>query len=323
MSSNVASWKILYFYATFKWDNHLFNEWFSIAIFDYRRVALTCFISTPSVDVPNFNLLKGRMKLLYLLHPIPMMLNTHQMAMGHNFLDPKGSSFLCMNSDFALYLWSVSLGRTITQMVSTNRNQPGNQLATHSIAWACHTSFNRIPFLNQQKNNWPGFNCCWRMLIPDDPRWSTDQPPPNLCEPNDLGLIWVLRCWFYMVFYPILTKDDPSLLGYWTILDLYTHVKHMGQSQIFRRGPWSTPHVRHPLMPHRWARWLRGIWPPNKDEGYHFQKWRYIHITWTKTLISPESKQIFWWKNGPQMWLSPTTTVDFSNKNWDGSYSQR
>ena len=129
-------------------------------MFDYRRVALTCFMSTPTVDVPNFNLLKGRMKLP---HPIPMMFNTHQMD-SHNFLDPKGSSFLCMNSDFALYLWSVSLGRTITQMVSTNRNQPvGNQLATHSIAWACHTSFNRIPFLNQQKKL-VSIAARWRML---------------------------------------------------------------------------------------------------------------------------------------------------------------
>ena len=175
-------------------------------MFDYRRVALTCFMSTPTVDVPNFNLLKGRMKLP---HPIPMMFNTHQMD-SHNFLDPKGSSFLCMNSDFALYLWSVSLGRTITQMVSTNRNQPvGNQLATHSIAWACHTSFNRIPFLNQQKKT--GFNCCSlanATQIPDDP--GINLPPPKLFQTT--YLIWVLRCWFY----PILTKDYRSLLGYWT-----------------------------------------------------------------------------------------------------------
>ena len=235
-------------------------------MFDYRRVALTCFMSTPTVDVPNFNLLKGRMKLP---HPIPMMFNTHQMD-SHNFLDPKGSSFLCMNSDFALYLWSVSLGRTITQMVSTNRNQPvGNQLATHSIAWACHTSFNRIPFLNQQKKNW--FQLLLAGECYPDPRWSWDQLATSKIVSNDLPDLSPKML--------VLSHSYQRLPKFVGLLDLnfYTHVKNMEQSQMFRRGPWSTP-VRQCAYATYVARWLRGIFT-NEDEGYHFQKWRYIHIT--------------------------------------------
>ena len=41
------------------------------------------------------------------------------------------------------------------------------------------------------------------------------------------------------------------------------------------------------------AQWLRGIFT-NEDEGYHFQQWRYTHITWKKTLISPERSRCWW-----------------------------